>query len=671
LSQTDYASDLLGGEKPKAAPMTDYASDLMGPTKQPSFGESLAKKREEREGSADFGTLTKASMVEDPQTKLRIFSKARFPKLDEKEALSRYGVVDGDVLYVDDDGKIRSETANGIKNFAAGTVANLPAIAGGIAGSVAGAPGGPPGVIGLGALGAAGGKGYGKVVANLAFDEPQTVSGNLKDMGTEAIFEAGGNLVGVAFAKALTRGAARDIGRFDAAKIAAITAKAQAQGIDLNVAQSTDLPSLKAKYDVLASMPTSRDILAEDAVKQSKQAYDATERFLAKISPVDGLDEAGAQARQGAKKVIAELTKERAAAASPLYKKAFEEFQGIPPEFKQAVDELSSRPSMQQASRLAARIAKDEGRILENPQNSLIGMHYTKLALDKMIGDDAKGGFSKTSRGALIGLKKELVEMMDHFSPTYKQARETFTHFTPNIQSVEDGIISRVAGLGDEQAFKAAQMMFGGNTSPVAVDRAKRLFDKAGLKGDWDAMLRAHLQDTFEMAGREFKTTGGAIQQASNWRIAMAGNPRQYRVLEKAMDPVQWRAFNDLSDVFEAMGRTAGAGAGSQTMTRQEGGRLLRNDAGSGIVGQAANLLSPQNFGTRASAWLSEVRLGNHAEKLAEIMTSPDGIKKLRDLRKLSPNDQRFIAGASSLFGISLRQANKAANPAGKEAEQE
>lgn len=679
----DYAADLLGSSAPQpaapppAAP-TDYASGLLGGKKSTNdrFSDALKKDVAGSEGSADFGTLTKAAMVEDPQTKLRIFAKGRFPKLDEKEALSRYGIVDGEVLYVDDNGDVHKENPSGVsgaaKRLAANTVADAPAIIGGTVGAALSAPSGP-GMIAGGAAGAAVGKAGGKAIANVAFDEPQTPADYGKAMGSEALFSVGGNLIGLGLAKVLTRGAARDIARLDPQAIAELQRKAAAQGVDLNVAQQTNLPSLKAKYDVLASMPTSRDAIAADAEKQSRQAYVAAGRFLANVSPTDGLDEAGAQARKGATKVIAKLTKERSAAAKPLYKAAFDGFQEFSEDEAARLAQLRTSPSFRQAERLADRLYQDDVATMgakDMPQlSALRDLHYTKLALDKMIGDEAKGGYSKTSRGALVGLKNELLSVMDEASPAYAKARETFAHMTPNIQSVQDGIISRVAGLGDEQAFKAANMMFGGNTSPIAVDRAKRLFEKAGLKEDWDAMLRAHLQDTFEKAGREFKTAGGALEQAPNWRAALAGNPRQYRILEKAMDPVQFAAFNDMMDVFQAMGRTSGAGAGSQTMTRLEGREMLSQDSGSGVIGQVARLGSPQNIGNRVGDWLAEVRLGDHAEKLAEVMTSPDGIRKLRDLRKLSPRDQRFIAGASALFGIELKPSGKPADTGTEQAQ--
>lgn len=674
----DYAASLLGGGgKPQEQPK-DYASDLLGgkakPEKQDTFSANLKQVKDAQEGSAEFGTLTKASMVDDPKTKLRIFAKDRFPNLPENEAISRYGIVDGEILYVDEDGKVKSETSSGAKNFGAGMVANTPAIVGGVVGSALGVAGGPPGILAGGALGAAGGKGFSKAAANLMFDEPQSVSGNVKDMATEALFEAGGNLLGLTFAKFLTKGSARDIAKLNPQAVDEITRKAKQIGVDLNVPQRTNLPSSKAKFDVLASMPTSRDIIAESSQRQAKQAEQAAESFIGMVSKVADVDEAGSIAREGAKKVIAKLTQERSQAARPLYQKAFSEFQEFSEDHLTRLAQLRQSPSFRDAERVATRLLQDDLATMgakEMPQaGALRDLHYTKLALDKLIGDSAKGSYSKTSRGALIGLKNELLNIMDTASPTYKQARDTFSHMTPNIVSVQDGIISKVAGLKDEQALEAARMVFSDGRSPAAVERMRKLFVMSGLEDDWNALLSSHLRETFAKAGQEFATSGGAVNQAPKWRAALVGNPRQYRLMEKAMSPPQFKAFNDMMDVFDAMGRTASAGAGSQTMTRQEGARLLRDEAGAGAVGQASKLLSPQTVGSRLGEWLQEVRLGNHAERLAEVMTSPDGIRRLKELKRLSPNDQRFIAGASSLFGISLRQTNKAANPAGSEAEE-
>jgi hypothetical protein len=670
----DYAQDLLGGRE-TGAPNKDYASELLGPVTAIEGRSQLTKPKQAQkqgmslsdidlanadnnEGTADFTTLSKAAMVDDPGTKIRILAKARFPDMPEKDAMSRYGIVEGVPIYLGKDDKIYRETPTGVSGFAKLAAAQVIGHPGETVGSTVGAIAGaatPVTAPGGAAIGAAGGRAIDKLIGNVAFDEPQSALGNAADIAESAVLSGGSTAVGSALSKFLERNVAKDIKKLDTARTADLTQKAGAVGVELNPAQTTDLPSLKGKYDVLASMPTSRDIIAESAKKQSRQAYKAVDDFLEKVSPVDGLDEAGTIAREGAKKVISNLTKERSDAARPLYKKAFDEFQGIPPEFMPAAEELMSRPTMRQAGRMAKRLAEDEGVILDSPQNSLLGMHYMKLSLDKMIGDEARGGFSKTSRGALIGLKKELVQFMDELSPTYAKARETFSHFTPNIISVEDGIISKVAGLGDEQAHRASQMVFGGNTSPVAVERTRNLFVKSGLENDYNAMLRSYLQDTFEQAGKATMGGGGVVNQAPKWQVAMTGNPRQYRILEKAMSPTQFQGFKDMMDVFEAMGRTAGAGAGSQTMGRQEGAALLRRESGSGVVGQVAGASNPLTWGPALKNWLQEVRVGSHAEKLAEVMTSPEGMKRLKELKQLSPNDKRFIAGTANLFGISVR----------------
>jgi hypothetical protein len=229
-----------------------------------------------------------------------------------------------------------------------------------------------------------------------------------------------------------------------------------------------------------------------------------------------------------------------------------------------------------------------------------------------------------------------------------------FAHYSPAVNNIKEGMVSRLADMTDETAFKAAQTVFGGNLSPKTVQRTRELFMRSGMTEQWDGLLRAYLQKTWEQAGKQTMTGGGAITQAPKWRAMLWGSPQQKRILEASMEPGQRAAMGDLMDVFEAVARTASAGQGSQTMPRMEGARLLREEAGSSMLSKGATALSPQTIGTRLSNYLDEVKLGKHAEKLAEIITSKDGINKLRELKRLSPNDKRFIQGASTLFGVTM-----------------
>jgi hypothetical protein len=784
---TDYAADLLG--TPEAKPQTDYASAVLSPPGETPAGAVTGRTSQEGKRiktkdiafddleivnkeagvtdktTAKFATLTKAATVDDPATKLRIFAEARFP--NDPKAVERYAMIGDEVVYVGDDGKLYRDTPSGVRGWmaeaGATTLAKSPAIAGGIVGAgatVAGAPAGPLGMAAGSALGAAAGEGVRKMVAGAVFDEPQTVAGNVKDMAVEGLFSFGGSLVGSKVAGYLEkRGLARDIKKINQPAVADLERKSTAIGVELDPAQLTNLPSLKSKADVLASLPTSRDIMAEGAVKRAGQARTAAERLFAQVSTKEGLDEAGDAAKVGSIKVIDMLAKERADAARPLYDAAFERFE----QFKQGIlrtqkelaeaeaevkaltaarnsalqeagkfktfeqtqaaagdrffpvpgqprvssrvtnfperaaegsaaaadaariaseraaalraaeekvarlraaggdastlipeaTDIMRRPSMRRFATQAVKNAADEGFDVGVPGNSLRGLHYVKLAIDDAIESGIKKGDSV--RGA-VQLKQDLLALMDNLSPDYAEARKVFAHYSPRVSAIKEGVVSKIAGLSDESTFKAADMIFGGNASPRTVERTRQLFEQAGLKDDWNQLTRAYLQKTFEKAGKQSMSAadGSAINQAARWRAAMAGDVSQMRIMRAAMDRPTFQAFSDMMDVFEAMGRTAGAGAGSQTMPRQEAARLLRQESGAGVVGSVAGASNPLNWGAAIKTWLEEARLGNHAEKVATIMTSPDGMKRLKDLKRLSPNDQRFIARASALFGISL-----------------
>lgn len=126
------------------------------------------------------------------------------------------------------------------------------------------------------------------------------------------------------------------------------------------------------------------------------------------------------------------------------------------------------------------------------------------------------------------------------------------------------------------------------------------------------------------------------------------GNPKQAANLRAAMTEKQWSGFTDMMDVFEAVGRTTGRG-NSITMAMQEASKDLQRESGRNLI---QKVLEPR---TALLDWISEARLGKHAEKQVQILNSEDGIKRLKELKKLSPTDQKFISGMSALFGISAK----------------
>ena len=78
---------------------------------------------------AGFSTAFKLGFVEDEPTKIRMLARAKFP--DDPDAIKRFGVVGGDIVFVNDDGLVERATG-GLDDLAGSTLALTPEIAGSV-----------------------------------------------------------------------------------------------------------------------------------------------------------------------------------------------------------------------------------------------------------------------------------------------------------------------------------------------------------------------------------------------------------------------------------------------------------------------------------------------------------------------------------------------------------
>jgi hypothetical protein len=636
---TDYAGQLLGSDKPKE-PTRNYAQDLLEP--QRTFSQHLEKRKGEVERAGSFGALSMSAMVDNPQTKIRILAKDLFP--GEKNAEERFGVVDGELMYVGKDDKLYKATPGGFKEFGANMVGNALPIAGATIGGVLTAPaGGVTAVAGAG-LGATIGKSAQEVVANLALGEEQTPGGNAAGIAKEAAFASGGALVGKMLQGWMQRNVSKDISKFDPAKIADLDRKAAAIGVDsLNVAQRTDLPSLKGRVEALSRLPQTSDDMNTALEKTRQQAGQAAENYVAGVSPsTSSVRAAGEAGRKGATNILDRISEDRAIASKPWYEKALGTRVNAADE---SLIQIADTPAFKQAFERAKRIAANEGVQIDDAANNMRTLHYVKLGLDDLIEKGGlKEGVGTTEKRAIIGVKNKLLDFMDRSSPDYARARSIYGHFMPTLKANREGLVGQLADMADTDLQTATRQVFNSNNSPDEIRRLRSMFYRYDQGEQWKSITKGYLQDTLEQASKEFKSGAGA-GKAVTWRYMLMGDPKQKNNLRAAMTDDQWQSFGEMMDVFEAVGRTTGRG-NSITMPMTEAANELRKEAGSG----AAKLLKPRQA---VIEWLEEARLGKHAEKQVEILNSPNGVKRLKELRRLSPNEEKFIQGFSTLFGIS------------------
>jgi hypothetical protein len=130
----------------------------------------------------------------------------------------------------------------------------------------------------------------------------------------------------------------------------------------------------------------------------------------------------------------------RDTAASDLYGKAFAEVPEDSRWIKGEITKLTQRPAFVSALKDGQEMAMNLGIKVspDNPENTTQILHFAKMALDDKIAAAVQGGNKNASR-ALIDTRDNLVSLMESkgFSPSYREARDTFKQMSGPINEME------------------------------------------------------------------------------------------------------------------------------------------------------------------------------------------------------------------------------------------
>jgi hypothetical protein len=138
--------------------------------------------------------------------------------------------------------------------------------------------------------------------------------------------------------------------------------------------------------------------------------------------------------------------------------------------------------------------------------DSLEGLHGTKIAIDAMIEGAKKGGGSIDSQtvGKLVGINKALREAMEQSSPDYKAAQEAYRQLTREVVSpMQNSLVGVLAKVKDVDAAKAASKMFSNQViqSPENIRKARMAIQQAektdeAYAGAWDGIVTPYLKNS-------------------------------------------------------------------------------------------------------------------------------------------------------------------------------
>lgn len=637
----------------------DVIEELLTPKRGRLFYQEPEAIVRSAEAAARPATALAAGVPTDIQSAIRVFAKARgIPE-------ERYRIIRGDIFYQGDDGKFYAEVPGALKApmtsaaFVAPDIAEIiPGMATGIATApmLLTGPGGAAASIGLtgaaGTAASAGRQALAGLLGGQEFSPGQAVGAGLMEAGTQ--------MIPYGMGKVAQRGLARDISRLDPQQIAELQRLAQQQGIQLTPGEITNLPSLKAQQKVLGNIPGAQDVLGGFYGKRyTEQIQPAVDRFLSSISPLDDPMTAGYRGQQALRTRLESLESAREQAARPIYEQAFES--SPPIDITNVAGMLDQRMAiakgeeLSELRRIRSMLNRDVTRlnaqgdeitetILENRAPAL---QRVKFSIDKMLRDPAVSSMDKTIQNEIVGIQNQLVKTMEDAIPEYGLANQEFARLSEPINRfMERRPGLSLINMSQDNLDQFAGKVFGLTTpaSPQSIRYTRQQIEQSGPNGPiiWNEVTRSYLESVWQKA---MKPTAGAteakVDAGLSFRNILLGDEKRVKALQAAMSPQQFAALNDLSRVLEAAGRVKKLGSDTAF------NNLVLQDMKETVPGMVIQALTPvkslQNYFARESFM-------KNADVLAEIVTSPEGIARMRELRKLSPQQPKFWSGLAQVL---------------------
>lgn len=638
---------------------TQAVSPRAGTGQFPPIGEMLPRAAiSEPSMAAEPSTALMAGIPTDQARAIQIFAQRRGIPVD------RYRVIGGEIAYRGDDGKFYKEVAGAPATAAFYTPDVLAAIPEIAVGTLT-APMALSGPVGLLGTSAATGLTAGAVEAGRQLLGGQEISPGR--IGFATALSGGLQAALPGGAKALAeRSLVRDVGTLNVQRARDILNKAQQQGIQLTPAEITDLASLMGQQKVLGNIPASSRTMKEFYEnREVQQIQPAVEDFLTKISPISDVAEAGLKGQEALKQARDNLVKERERVTAPKLQEAFD--LSVPVDVTPVVNQIDGllknavgkeretllgiKESLyeKKAPRLDA-----EGREIEEKalKKSLPALQRVKFNLDSLFKTETVTSLDATIQRELQDIKQNLLQQMGRENPAYLEYNQLFEQASRPINQFDQSKAGlSLAAMTPDNLNQFAGRLFESKSIP-AIRYAKQQIESVDPDA-WGAVSRAYMQQVWEKAQTPSAGQRGMkIDTGNTWQNLLLGNAANQRALEAALTRQQFTALRDLADVLEAAGRVPKLG--SDTAFNQEIIRQMKIEAKGDPTAMAAlavgGAIQPQNWGRMISDWATERRFANDAENLAKIITSPDGIQRLKELRKMSPTSAKRWAGLAQLL---------------------
>jgi len=604
------------------------------------------------EPEASFKALIKASFVDEPEEKIRVFAQERgiSPR--------RYRIDNkGNIIFQTDAGGWQRESGElgftRFKELAAATIGHPGTYLGTV-----GAIFGPSGAV----EGAVAGELIRQAAGAYLYGGHKDPTKNIMNAGLEGAFallgEGASKVIKNSTNKFLRRGAisavrgreaplyygGRELAqglltKQDHAKAAFIKSLADKHGIELLPHQLYDKKGMSDVWAYLRKHPTTSTAIKEIEKQLADQTDEALDAFIKDLGG-DVLTpyQTGRQLQQAAKAPIKQLERARAAEAGPLYKAAFETptIVDVTP-VMETVDNLMGEtvpgdPAYAALSRIKKMLEYSEG----DPRK----LHRVKMTgIDNVLRKAKAPAYLKRE---MTQVKTSLKEIMQESVPGYTEANLAWAEWSRPIDKLKEGVIGQIADLSGDKAIAGASdllLKWKNIRSPDLLRQAKAIIQPQDPVL-WNRMIGNYIRDTWQdLVIRQ--DTGEVANAAGAMYKALFGREgsKQREILRAALDKDRFKALDELMQVFQR----AGVGIGresSETFMFQEMNRQLGGKAGAlrQLLQSTKETIAGWTFG----AWDEAIR-DQRLMSLISALTAPDALNQIRKMKSLTPGSRKLI----------------------------
>jgi hypothetical protein len=415
------------------------------------------------------------------------------------------------------------------------------------------------------------------------------------------------------------------------------------------LAQVTGGNRLTSTQRIVENSPKSSQTMADFMNQRPGGNVNAFNQTVDQISPFSTTP---LDLNQAATNFINRSEKGLTKRVNPLYKQATVEIMPL----QSDITALKKTPDYGDAIEDAIKhVTKDPYSKVKNlPESDPKVLMAAKVYLDTQYQNflnTTSGNKNTNSSSTAWGASRELDNYLKSKSPSYLQGSNAYEQTQTNfIQPRKEGMLGQLADTGGTTEGMMGQQRgilmpsAPKATSPKEISATIKLLrrEDPNVVQNW---TRQNLKSIFDENSQNLQSGPNQFGGAK-FAADIAGNANQKAnlrtLVSESASPEAWKGFETMLDVFQAQGKRLPAG--SATAFNQTELETLKG----GGVGKIP--LLPTNL-SKAMDVYEQFRLGKNTKKLADLLTDPEGLKKLEELSKTKPDSAKREVLTNSLAG--------------------